>query len=82
MVSYKPLRHLLITRGMTVTELRRAIKASSSTFAKLQRGEYISLAVVERICRALGCGAGDVIEFLDDDTPPDDTAAKERGVKT
>lgn len=76
MVSYKPLRHLLITRGMTVTELRRAIGASSSTFAKLQRGEYISLAVVERICRALGCGAGDVIEFLDDDT-----AAKEGGGK-
>lgn len=70
MVSYNPLRHLLINRGMKMTDLRRAIGASSSTFAKLQRGEYIALSVLERICAVLECGPGDVIEFV-----PDDAAA-------
>lgn len=77
MVSYNPLRHLLINRGMKMTDLRRAIGASSSTFAKLQRGEYIALSVLERICAVLECGPGDVIEFV-----PDDAAAKEGGGKT
>ena len=41
-VSYKKLWKLLIDKEMTRTDLRIAVGASSSTFAKLSKDEYIS----------------------------------------
>lgn len=69
MISYKPLFHTLVNHGMRMADLRRMVGGSSSTFAKLQRGEPIALTVLERICLALGCEPGDVIEFVPSDTP-------------
>ena len=45
---------------MTRTDLRLAIGASSSTFAKLSRGEFISGDLTARICKALNCNVGDM----------------------
>ena len=66
-VSYKKLWKLLIDRDMTKTELRRAIGASSSTFAKLARGEFISGDLTARICKELHCNVGDIMDVLLDD---------------
>lgn len=74
MISYKPLFHLLISRGMKASQLRKAIGASSSTFAKLQRGEYVSIPMLEKICGALHCTPNDVIEF---EAEPAASAARE-----
>ena len=41
-VSYEKLWKLLIDKEMTRTDLRIAVGASSSTFAKLSKDEYIS----------------------------------------
>ena len=35
---------------------------SASTIAKLSHDEYVSLEILERICRALHCEIGDVVE--------------------
>lgn len=40
---------------------------SASTIAKLGHDEYVSLAILERICRALRCEIGDVVEFTGED---------------
>lgn len=67
-VSYKKLWKLLIDRDMTRTDLRDAIGASTSTFAKLSRGELISGNIMMKICRELGCNIGDMMDVvLDDD---------------
>ncbi len=67
-VSYKKLWKLLIDRDMTKTDLRLAIGASSSTFAKLARGEFISGDLTVRICQELRCNVGDIMDVvLDDD---------------
>ena len=67
-VSYKKLWKLLIDRDMTKTDLRLAIGASSSTFAKLARGEFISGDLTARICQELRCNVGDIMDVvLDDD---------------
>ena len=67
-VSYKKLWKLLIDRDMTKTELRMAVGASSSTFAKLARGEFISGDLTARICKELRCNVGDIMDVVLDDT--------------
>ena len=67
-VSYKKLWKLLIDKDMTRTDLRHAVGASSSTFAKLSRGEFISGDLMARICRELNCNVGDMMDIVLDDT--------------
>ena len=66
-VSYKKLWKLLIDKDMTRTDLRLAIGASSSTFAKLSRGEFISGDLTARSCKALNCNVGDMMDVILDD---------------
>ena len=63
-VSYKKLWKLLIDKDMTKTDLRLAIGASSSTFAKLAHGEFISGDLTARICNALKCNVGDIMDVV------------------
>ena len=49
---------------MTKTQLREEIGFSTSTLAKMSKGEYISLEIVDNICQHLNCKVEEVIEFL------------------
>lgn len=64
MISYKPLFKLLVERNMTKTQLREAVGFSPATLAKMSKGEYVSLEVIENICKYLDCKIEDVIEIL------------------
>lgn len=63
MISYKPLFRLLLEKNMTKTQLRTAVGFSSTTLAKMSKGEYISLETLENICKYLNCKIEDVIEI-------------------
>lgn len=64
-VSYKPLKHLLIDRELTLGDLRRPEIAglNSSTVTRLNRDEYVSLQTIEQICEALACDVQEVLCF-------------------
>ena len=66
-VSYKRLWKLLIDRDMKKTQLRDAASVSSSTFAKLNRNEYVALEVLVRLCAILKCELSDIVEVIIDD---------------
>ncbi len=66
-LSYKKLWKQLIDRDMTRTELRQATGISSSTFARLSRGDYVASSVIDRICQELKCDVGDMMEVVLDD---------------
>ena len=63
-VSYNKLWKLLVDRKMSKADLRRLANVSPNTMTKLRRDEDVSLAVLGRICEALGAAIGDVMEFL------------------
>ena len=63
-VSYNKLWKLLIDKNMKRTDLRAAAKISSGTLAKLGKNESVSTDVLVRICRALECDIGDIMEVL------------------
>lgn len=63
-VSYKKLFMLLIARDMKKKDLQEKAGVSSSTMAKLAKGEYVSLEVLAKICCALNVEMGDIVEVL------------------
>ena len=67
MFSYKPFFKLLIDRDLTREQVRKKIGASLATFAKLPKGEPVSLEIIGKICGVLGCRIEDVIEYIPDD---------------
>lgn len=38
------------------------------SIAKMNRGEHVSMDIMLKICAALNCDVGDIVEFLKDDT--------------
>lgn len=66
-IKFYKLNVLLDQKDMSKGDLQEAIKVSSATVAKLFNHEYISLAVVDKICQALDCQPGDFIEYVKED---------------
>lgn len=64
-VSYKKLFMLLIERDMKKKDLQEQAGISSSTMAKLSKGEYVTLEVLVKICTALAVDIGDVVEIVE-----------------
>ena len=63
-VSYKKLWKLLIDKDLKKTDLRTVAGLSTGTLAKLGKNESVSTDVLVRICRALDCDIGDIMEVL------------------
>ena len=61
-INYKPLWKLLIDKDMTKTDLRKQTDIASSTLAKMNRNEFVSLDVLVRICCVLDCELSDIAE--------------------
>ena len=59
--SYKKLWKILIDRDMTKTDLRLRAGISSSSLAKLGKGESVTTAVLLKICEALDCDITEII---------------------
>ena len=66
MIKYYKLLDVLNRREMTKEELRIKIYLSSSTIAKISKNEFISLRVVNDICKFLNCQPGDIMEYVPD----------------
>ena len=57
---------MLIDRDMKKKDFRECVGISYSTLNKLQKGENITVEVLEKICLKLGCGIDDIMEILPD----------------
>lgn len=64
-VSYNGLWKLLIDKNMKKGDLQELLGMSSSTLAKMNRGETVSMSVLERICKELNCDFGDLVNYVD-----------------
>ena len=55
---------MLIDKNMRKNDLRTAAGISTSTLAKMEHDEYVSLDVLVRICGVLDCDIGDICEVI------------------
>lgn len=66
-ISYNKLFKLLIDKNMKKKDLREKAGVSASTIVKMGRNEPVSIELIGKICLALNCSAGDVVEFFPDE---------------
>ncbi len=65
-LSYNKLWKLLIDKNLKKSDLHELTGLSQSTIAKLTRGENVNTDVLEKICKALNCEIGDIVELKED----------------
>lgn len=65
-VDYRKLWKLLIDKKMKKTELINAAGISTNVLAKLNKGEFISMDSIQKICKALHCDVGDICVVNDE----------------
>ena len=68
-VSFKKLWVLCAEKEMSKAELRKRAGLSSATFTRLRKNEEVNLSVILKIADVLDCNAGDMMDFVKDNTP-------------
>lgn len=66
-VSYKKLWKILIDRDMKKKDLAKNAGISNTSIAKMGRNENVTVDVLAKICRALKCEIGDIMEIIPDE---------------
>ena len=67
MVSYNKLWKLLIDKKMNKKDLMQVSGISTASVSKLTKGQNIQTDVLCKICKALECDFGDIIEYVRDE---------------
>ncbi|MBE5990768.1 MAG: helix-turn-helix transcriptional regulator [Paenibacillaceae bacterium] len=67
-ISYKKLWHLLIDRNMNKGDLQRLAGISTTSIAKLSKGENLQTEVLVKVCAALNCDTSDIMEIENDNS--------------
>lgn len=63
-VSYKKLWKILIDKDMKKKDLQAAAGISWASVAKLSKGETVSMEVLMKVCKALECNIGDIMDLI------------------
>lgn len=64
-ISYKKLWKLLIDKDMKKKDLRISAGISTASVAKLGKNENVNTNILDKICIALNCDIGDIMEVVD-----------------
>ena len=65
-ISYKKLWKVLIDKDMKKKDLCAAAVISHTSMAKLGKNENVTTDVLLKICHALNCDIGDIMEVIPD----------------
>jgi len=64
-ISYNRLWKLLIDKGMNKKDLKRVSGISTTSIAKMSKGESVTTTVLLKVCEALNCSTDDIMEAVD-----------------
>jgi DNA-binding Xre family transcriptional regulator len=64
MISYNKLWKLLIDKGLNKKELIKLSGVSSSSIAKMTKGQNVTTDVLCKICEGLECDFKDIMEYV------------------
>jgi len=67
-ISYDKLWKLLIDKKMNRTDLKEKSGISTASLAKLGKNENLTTAVLLKICTALNCDIGDIMEIVHEES--------------
>ena len=64
---YKKLWKLLIDKNLKRTDLKKLAGISSASLAKLGKDENVSMDILQKLCKALECNIGDIMDLVPED---------------
>lgn len=64
-ISYNKLFHLLIELNMKKGELQEKADITASIMARLRKNETVRTDTIGKICKALNCQPGDIMEYIE-----------------
>lgn len=70
MITYKKMFHLLVDREMKDADLRKKAEISAPTMTKLRNDKIVQTDIIDKLCKALQCQPGDIMEYLEDEPVP------------
>jgi DNA-binding Xre family transcriptional regulator len=70
-VSYKKLWKILIDKEMKKKDLQSSAGISWASVTKLSKGETVSMEVLMKVCKALECNIGDIMDLIPEDKDTD-----------
>ena len=65
-VSYKKLWVMLAEKGWSKVDLRKNTNITPGILTKLNKNEVVSFTMLIKICEALNCDIGDIVEVKND----------------
>lgn len=63
-VSYNKLWKMLIDKEMKKKDLQAASGISWASITKLSKNENVSMEVLMKVCKAMNCDIGDIMELI------------------
>lgn len=66
-MKYDKLFALMKERGLTTYRIRRERIITETTLQKLREGQNVTTDSIARLCRALSCQPGDIMEYAEDE---------------
>jgi len=64
-IIYNKLFYTLIDLGMKKKDLQEEANITASIMARLARNETVRTDTIEKICKALQCQPGDIMEYIE-----------------
>ena len=64
--NYNKLWKLLIDKKLMKKDLMKKTGITSSTIAKMGKNKAVSMEVLGKICMALGCNIGDIVDVVNE----------------
>ena len=79
--SYDKLWKLLIDKKINKQKLKEISKVSSASMSKLGKGQNVTTDVLLRICMALDCQIGDIMEIVPDENVQTEEAHSDGAIR-
>ena len=76
-VSYKKSWKLLIEKDKKKKDLQAQAKISWTSVTKLSKGENVSMEVLMKVCKALECNIGDIMDLIPEEGDTNDELKEE-----
>lgn len=68
-IDYHKLFPIMKEKGLTTYRIRKEKIISEGTLQKLREGKVVTTDTIERLCAALNCQPGDIMEYIPEEAP-------------
>lgn len=65
MITYEPFRGYVAANNIKKKDIMQKTGISSSTMSKLKHDQYVSIEIIDRLCRFLNIDIKDIVRYKD-----------------